>query len=151
MATARPSGSPAVWRRRWGACGARSRGRPPARRNAKANAASTGEGAAMSESFALVRYDAACRAVAEAKTVDEAREFHDEFKARQAYARQARNRELEADCVDLRFRAARRLGELLEAQRQTIGLAPAGRPKIGISEIPISKPPTLLEAGIDKN
>lgn len=30
-------------------------------------------------------------------------------------------------------------------------MAPAGRPKIGLEENPISKPITLAEAGIDKN
>jgi len=104
----------------------------------------------MTESFALIRYDAACRAIAEAKTVDEAREFHDEFKARQAYARQAKNRVLEADCVDIRFRATRRIDQLVKAQAEIIGLAKGGWASRGVSETPQDKP-TLAEAGIDKN
>jgi hypothetical protein len=40
---------------------------------------------------------------------------------------------------------------MMAEQKKTVGLAPAGRPKIGLSENPISKPPTLAEAGIDKN
>ena len=48
--------------------------------------------------------------------------------------------------------AIRRLGELMKLQKETVGLAPAGRPrKIGLSKSPISKPPTLKEAGISKN
>jgi hypothetical protein len=52
------------------------------------------------------------------------------------------------------MRAVRRLGELMARQKETVGLAPAGRPKkIGLNNNPISKsaPPTLAEAGIDKN
>jgi hypothetical protein len=49
------------------------------------------------------------------------------------------------------MRAERRLGEMMAEQKATVGLAPPGRPKIGVSETPISKPPTLAEAGIDKN
>ena len=70
----------------------------------------------------LVKYDAACRAIAEAKGVDEVKDIRDEFKAKQAYARQAKNRQLEADCAEIRFRAARRVGELIKVQKETVGL-----------------------------
>jgi hypothetical protein len=43
-----------------------------------------------------------------------------------------------------------RLGEMMAQQKATVGLAPAGRPKIELSENSIS-PPTLAEAGIDTN
>jgi phage N-6-adenine-methyltransferase len=40
----------------------------------------------------------------------------------------------------------------MSAQRATVGLAKAGRPKkIGVTDTPISELPTLAEAGIDKN
>jgi hypothetical protein len=57
---------------------------------------------------------------------------------------------LETDAHEIRFRAERKLGEMMREQPK----APAGRPpkKIGVSETPISaKPITLLQAGIDKN
>ena len=45
--------------------------------------------------------------------------------------------------------ATRRLGELMEAQRKTVGLAKAGRPaKIGLSKNPNI---TLAEIGVDKH
>lgn len=111
-------------------------------------------------STGLVRYDAACRAVAEAKSLDEAKDIRDKAEAMRAYARQAKNRQLEVDAAEIRIRAERRVGELMAMQRETVGLAPAGRPtKIGLQQNPISKHeppkpaslPTLAEAGIDKN
>lgn len=96
----------------------------------------------------LVRYDAACRAVAEAKTLDEVKDIRDRSIALAAYARQAKNRELEADAVEIRMRATRRVDQLRVAQKESVGLArPPG--KIGLVSNPIS--PTLASQGIDKN
>src|SRR5712664_586193 len=98
----------------------------------------------------LVRYDAACRAVADAKTVDEVKDIRDKSIAMAAYARQAKNRDLEADAVEIRMLATRRLDQLRQAQKETVGLAEPGRPpKNGLSENPIK--PTLASQGIDKN
>jgi hypothetical protein len=35
---------------------------------------------------------------------------------------------------------------MIALQRKTVGMAPPGRPKIGLSENPIPHPPTLAEA-----
>lgn len=99
----------------------------------------------------LARYEAACRAIADASTVDEVKAILDTAKAMAAAARVAKNKRPEADMMGIRFRAERRLGELMADQRESVGLAPAGRPKIGLGENPISKPITLADAGIDKN
>jgi hypothetical protein len=61
----------------------------------------------------LVKYDAACRAIAEATSLDEVREIASRAEALKAYARQARNRELEIDARSIRLRAERRMGELI--------------------------------------
>lgn len=61
----------------------------------------------------LVRYDAACRAVAEAKTIDEVKEIQNRAEAVRAYARQAKNKQLELDAMEIRVRAERKGGELL--------------------------------------
>jgi len=100
----------------------------------------------------ITRYDTACKAVADAKSVDEVKDIRDKSEAMRIYARQAKNKQLEIDASEIRFRAERRIGELMETQRQTVGLAPAGRPKEnGSGSDPISKPITLAEAGIDKH
>ena len=99
----------------------------------------------------LVRYDAACRALAEAKAVDEVQKIRNVSEAMRAYARQAKNRQLEIDAAEIRMRAERRIGELMQAQRDAGLLNRGGRP----SEKPhpignaVSKPATLAEAGID--
>ena len=104
----------------------------------------------------LAKYDAACRAVAEAKTVDEAKDLRDKAEAMRAYARQAKNRQLEVDTAEIRMRAERRLGEIIKLQKETVGLntgtAGKGRPNLGGSDEvpPKNERPTLAEVGIDK-
>ncbi len=55
------------------------------------------------------------------------------------------------------LRAERRIGEMMRVQKETVGFNPGRRPteKTGISENPVmeapSSPPTLKDAGIDKN
>ena len=103
----------------------------------------------------LVRYDAACTAVAAATTVDEVREITAHADAVRAYAKQAKNRQMEVQAAEIRIRAERRLGELMAGQGETIGKAP-GAKGIGTSAgynqtRTLDAPPTLAEAGIDKN
>lgn len=98
----------------------------------------------------LIRYDAACRALAEAKSVDDVKDIRDRSEAMRAYAKQAKNQQLEVDAAEIRIRAERRLGQMIEAQKEAVGLNQGGRPKTGFQENPVSLP-TLAEAGIDKN
>jgi hypothetical protein len=63
-----------------------------------------------------VRYDSACRALADARSVDEVKDILDESVAMRAYAKQIKNRSLEADAVVIRMRATRRLDQLRQAQ-----------------------------------
>jgi hypothetical protein len=99
---------------------------------------------ATGQTFAgpLVRYEAACRALAEARSVDEVKDVRDKATAMAAYARQARNRDLEVDAIEIRLRATRRLDQLRQAQKATIELNEGGRPrKTGVSDTPVV--PTL--------
>jgi N6-adenosine-specific RNA methylase IME4 len=99
----------------------------------------------------LVRYDSACRALAEARSVDEVKHIRDTAIAMAAYAKQAKNRELEADAVEIRMRATRKLDQLRQAQKATVGLAKGGKPyqrkPTGLADSPVA---TLAQQGIDK-
>lgn len=95
----------------------------------------------------LIKYDAACRALAEAKAVDEVKDVRDRAMAMQLYAKQAKNRQLEADAFEIRLRAERRVGEMMATQRAVVGLHEGGRP----SANRVSEKPSLAENGIDKN
>ena len=102
--------------------------------------------------LALPRYDDACRAVRALRTVDEVDEIIARADAIRAYARQARNRQLELDAAEIRIRAERRVGELMQGGGRTIGKA-RGQLRRGVELTPRgpADPPTLAEAGIDKN
>lgn len=101
----------------------------------------------------LIRYEQACQALAEAKAVDEVKSIRDKAEAIRAYARQAKNRQLEIDAAEIRLRAERRLGEMLREQKETVGLNPGTRGQLaGGSRVepPGATLPTLADAGIDK-
>jgi hypothetical protein len=104
----------------------------------------------------LLKYDAACRSVAEAKAVDEVKDVRDKAIAMQLYARQAKNKSLEADAAEIRERAEYRLGELLAVQRSA-GLLNPGTRLIGGGDgaggsvrNPPADLPTLRDLGINK-
>jgi protein gp37 len=95
-------------------------------------------------------YDRACRSLAEAKAVDEVKDIRDKAVAMATYARQAKNRELEADAVVIRMRATRRLDQMRQEQAATIGLAKGTRGS-KVKGARVDHKPTLADAGIDKN
>jgi hypothetical protein len=101
----------------------------------------------------LVIYDAACRTLAEARRVDEVKDIRDKAVAMAIYARQAKNRDLEADAIEIRMRATRKLDQLRQAQKETVGLHKGGgdqRSDHRGSKNPGDRP-TLASQGIDKN
>ncbi|MGX1418328.1 MT-A70 family methyltransferase [Bradyrhizobium elkanii] len=103
----------------------------------------------------LIRYETARSALAEARNVDEVKDIRDKSEAMRAYARMAKDTQLEIDATELRLRAERRLGIMLSEHKRTIGFASGGehggRSKIdGSREEPSNQRPTLADVGIDK-
>jgi len=103
----------------------------------------------------LVRYDAACKALAVAKSTDDVKTIRDHAEAMRAYARQAKNKQLEIDAAEIRIRAERRLGELITEQKRTVGLNKGGNGPGRGNKKPVPTGnrlllPTLDDAGIDK-
>lgn len=104
----------------------------------------------------LARYDAACKALAEARSVDEVKDIHDKAEAIRAYARQSKNKKLEMDAASIRIRAKRKLGELLKTTEKAVGTK--RRKTHAILAVPLedrqnsSNPPkTYKQFGISKN
>jgi N6-adenosine-specific RNA methylase IME4 len=106
---------------------------------------------------ALSRFDEACNALAEAKDLSEVKDIADKATALKEYARRAKDKQLEVGAAELRLRAERRLGQMMN----TLGLS-SGRPKRnGFSKNPLplldgtieppAPPATLAEMNIDKN
>jgi hypothetical protein len=82
------------------------------------------------------------------------KDIRDKAVAMRAYGRQAKNKDMEIDAIEIRIRAERRLGEMIVAQKQTVGLATGGehggKKRIdGTRAEPSNARPTLAEAGID--
>ena len=99
---------------------------------------------------ALLKYDVACRALAEAATVDEVKDIIDKAEALRIYARQAKNTELEERAAVIRLRGKRRMGEILIEHREA-GRLHEGRPrkKNGSEKEPLERI-KIEDFGIDK-
>src|SRR5215472_9540884 len=81
----------------------------------------------MAKKAELIHYDAACRAIGQAVATDEVLRIRDKAAMMKMYARQAKNRELEIQAAEIRHRAERRVGQLIDQQRATVGLAKGTR------------------------
>jgi len=101
----------------------------------------------------LVKYEAAKHALAEAKAVDEVKKIRDASVAMKAYAKQAKDRQLEVDASEIRIRAERRLGEMIRTQKEGRGLNQGAQGSVvtGTTRVPVKDDrPTLADVGIDK-
>jgi hypothetical protein len=92
---------------------------------------------------ATIQYDAMCLAISAAYAVDEVKQLLDQATAIEVYARQSNNIEAERQACEIRLRATRRLGVLLEARAKAKGGQPKN-PSRGAS----TSPKTLSDLGI---
>jgi hypothetical protein len=95
---------------------------------------------------ALVRYEAARHALAEAHRIDEVKDIRDKAEAMAAYARQAKDTELIQYATEIKVRAERRCGELLAQTAKNTGVRVSGRMVVERSDRH-----TLAEMGITKD
>lgn len=94
---------------------------------------------------ALIRYEAARNALAEAHRVDEVKDIRDKAEAMAAYARQAKDSELIQYATEIKVRAERRCGELLSRTEKNTGARGIGTGALASSE---GTPPTLAAMGL---
>jgi hypothetical protein len=105
---------------------------------------------------ALVRYDAARKALAAAHRVDEVKQIRDKAEAVRVYARQAGDFELQNQAAEIRILAERRAGELLVGMAMHPGARGEGRPRrdgrrIRLSSCVTAYPPKLDDLGVTRN
>jgi hypothetical protein len=96
-------------------------------------------------------FEHARREIADAETADQVKRILALATGLAAAAREATDSEMETEAEVLKLEAERKLGQLMQEQKETVGLNKGGRPKTGFVENPVSSKPTLTEAGINKN
>ena len=105
---------------------------------------------------ALIRYDAARKAIAAAHRVDEVKAIRDKAEAVRTYAKLAGDLQLQNQACEIRLRAERRAGQLLIEMEKNPGTRGEGRPrkdgtKIRRSANTTANRPKLEEIGVTKD
>jgi hypothetical protein len=101
---------------------------------------------------ALVRYEAARTALAEAHRVDEVKDIRDKAEAMAAYARQAKDSELIQYATEIKVRAERRCGELLRVTAESGQRATAaGNVNQHTPRVSNDTTPTLADMGLTRD
>jgi hypothetical protein len=102
--------------------------------------------ARSSEHAVLVQQ--AFAAIEAAVSVEDLTRIRDQWDGIAAYAAKAKDFEIRATAEEIKARAERKLGQMMQEQKETVGLNKGGRPKTGFSK---TRLPTLAGAGVDKN
>ena len=105
---------------------------------------------------ALIKYDAARKAIAAAHRVDEVKAIRDKAEAVRTYAKLAGDLQLQNQACEIRLRAERRAGQLLIEMEKNPGTRGEGRPrkdgtKIRRSANTTANRPKLEEIGVTKD
>jgi len=98
--------------------------------------------------YALAKVEAAYKALAEARTVDELKHIRNQAEAIRYAAKQAQmGIEMINDAAELKLRAERQAGELLAGMEKAKG---GGDTSTGNRVQPVQEPPTLSDLGVEK-
>lgn len=94
--------------------------------------------------IALPNYDRMCQAIAECHRVDEVKNMRDKAEALRAYAKQAGNREAEVQFSEVKVRAERKCGELLQVtavsgERKVRGDATLQRERSSLKDLGVTE------------
>lgn len=105
---------------------------------------------------ALIKYDAARKAIASAYRVDEVKKIRDKAEAVRTYAKLAGDLQLQNQACEIRLRAERRAGQLLLEMEKNSGTRGTGRPRkdgtrFERSNTSTAQKPTLEEIGVTKD
>jgi hypothetical protein len=105
---------------------------------------------------ALIRYDAARKAIASACRVDEVKKIRNRAEAIRTYAKLAGDLQLQNQACEIRLRAERRAGQLLLDMEKNPGTRGTGRPRkdgtrFERSNTSTAQKPTLEEIGVTKD
>lgn len=87
----------------------------------------------------LTKYDAARKALAEAHSVDEAKDIRNKAEALRVYAKQAKDIDMQNWAAEIRVRAERRAGELLKEIPKQYGARGVGKKVESSSATPLSE------------
>ena len=95
--------------------------------------------ARSSEHAVLVQQ--AFAAIEAAVSVEDLTRIRDQWDGIAAYAAKAKDFEIRATAEEIKARAERKLGQMMQEQKETVGLNKGGRPKTGFSKTRLPTPP----------